>query len=91
MLLELDNEHQSKVDFLLFIGAESSDEPVIQKMQELTSQKKSKLFTQDCNSFMCILGKKPSKADFYVDETEKLSLLISKLSQETKKRKKNRS
>lgn len=40
---------------------------------------------------MCILGKKPSKADFYVDEIEKLAVLINKLGVETKKRKKNRS
>lgn len=37
------------------------------------------------------MGKKPSKADFYVDEIEKLAVLINKLGVETKKRKKNRS
>jgi len=37
------------------------------------------------------LGKKPSKADYYVDEIEKLAILISKIGAETKKRKKSRS
>jgi hypothetical protein len=37
------------------------------------------------------LGKKPSKADFFVDEIEKLAILINKIGIETKKRKKSRS
>ena len=90
-LQELSEEHFSKVDFLLYIGADTSDEPCFEQLKELTKAPKSKFFQPGCSSFLCILGKKPSKADFYVDEQEKLSLLINKLGQETKKREKNRS
>ena len=90
-LQELSEEQFSKVDFLLYIGADTSDEPCFEQLKELTKAPRSKFFSPDCSSFLCILGKKPSKADFYVDEQEKLSLLINKLGQETKKRKKNRS
>lgn len=82
----------SRVDFLLYIGADTSDEPVFEQLKQLTkSSTKSKFFSPDCHTFLCILGKKPSKADFYVDEIEKLAILINKLGIETKKRKKNRS
>lgn len=77
---------------MLYIGADTSDEPVFEQLKQLTkSSSKSKFFSQDCHVNLCILGKKPSKADFYVDEIEKLAILINKLGIETKRRKKNRS
>lgn len=91
-LKELAEQMYSRVDFLLYIGADTSDEPVFEQLKQLTkSSTKSKFFSPDCHTFLCILGKKPSKADFYVDEIEKLAILINKLGIETKKRKKNRS
>jgi len=90
-LKELSDQVFSKVDFLLFIGADSSDEPVFEYLKQEIKSSKSQYFSQDCHTNLCILGKKPSKADFYVDEIEKLAILINKLGLETKKRKKNRS
>lgn len=60
-------------------------------LKQQVKSKTSKFFNQDCYSNLCILGKKPSKADFYVDEIEKLAILINKVGIETKKRKKSRS
>lgn len=90
-LKELSDQAFSKVDFLLFIGADSSDEPVFEYLKQEIVSSKSEYFSKDCHTNLCILGKKPSKADFYVDEIEKLAILINKLGLETKKRKKNRS
>lgn len=75
----------------MYIGADTSDEPVFEYLKQQIQSSESKYLSPDCQSFLCILGKKPSKADFYVDEIEKLSLLINKLGAETKKRQKNRS
>lgn len=90
-LKELIEEKFSKVDFLLYIGADSADEPVFEQLRTLLNTQGSDYFSPECQNFLTILGKKPSKADFYMDEPEKLSLLINKLAQETKKRQKNRS
>jgi len=91
-LKELSDQVYSKIDFLLYVGADSSDEPVFEYLKQQTKQStKSQYFSSDCHTNLCILGKKPSKADFYVDEIERLAVLINKLGVETKKRKKNRS
>ena len=90
-LEELSAQAYSKIDFLLYIGADTSDEPVFKFLKQQVNSKTSKFFSQECHSNLCILGKKPSKADFYVDEIEKLAILISKIGAETKKRKKTRS
>ena len=90
-LKELSEQTVNKIDFLLYIGANSSDEPVFEYLKQFTESSKSQYFKPDCHTNLCILGKKPSKADFYVDEIEKLAILINKLGIETKKRKKNRS
>ncbi len=91
-LKELSEQVYSKIDFLLYIGADSSDEPVFEYLKKQTNMSgKSQYFSSDCHTNLCILGRKPSKADFYVDEVDKLAILIKKLGSETKKRKKNRS
>ena len=90
-LQELSDQAFSKVDFLLYIGADTSDEPVFEYLKNQIQSSSSQYLSPDCQSFLCILGKKPSKADFYVDEVEKLAVLINKLGVETKKRQKNRS
>lgn len=77
---------------MLYIGADSSDEPVFEYLKKQTNMSgKSQYFSSDCQTNLCILGRKPSKADFYVDEIDKLAILIKQLGSETKKRKKNRS
>jgi len=90
-LAELSADTDSKIDFLLYIGADTSDEPVFKYLKGQTQTKESKFFSTHCHSNLCILGKKPSKADFFVDEIEKLAILINKIGIETKKRKKSRS
>jgi hypothetical protein len=76
---------------LLYIGADTSDEPVFKFLKQQVKSKTSKFFNQDCYSNLCILGKKPSKADYYVDEIEKLAILINKFAHQTNNRKKSRS
>ena len=89
-LKQLTEDAFNKVDFLLYIGADTSDEPVYEYLRHKISLKKNQCFEEDCKVHLVVLGKKPSKADFYVEEIE-LRNLLSKIGTQTKRRKKNRS
>ena len=55
-------QQSQKVDFLLYIGSDSSNEPVY---EYLHSNKVS--LNVDHKKYVCVLGKKPSKAQYYVE------------------------
>ncbi len=80
-----------KIDFLLYIGADTSDEPVFQYLRQKSALKKSQYFDSDCKVNLVVLGKKPSKADFFVEDTDSIAVLLNKMGMQTKRRKKNRS
>ena len=46
---------------------------------------------ENCKSFVCSLEKKPSEADYYIEELDTVRILLEKLCIQTKKRKKIRS
>ena len=56
------------MDFLLYIGANSTDEPVFEQLRAELGKEDSRFFSANCEHFLTVLGKRPSKADFYVDE-----------------------
>ena len=66
---------QGKIfDFVFFIGNDSSDEPVFEKLKNQNSS----FFQKDCEKFLCILEKKPSNADFYIENIDQIRLLFEK-------------
>jgi len=44
-----------------------------------------------CAKYICTLEKKPSEADYYIEEVEQVSPLLEKLYNSTRRKKKNRS
>lgn len=74
---------QYPIDFLLFLGSDSSDESV---HDMLRSNKVESCFSKKRNMFLCTLEKKPSSADFFVEEISDVGILLGKLSFEAKKK-----
>ena len=54
-------------------------------------QKKNEFFEFDCKFNLVMLGKKPSNAEYYVEDTDSIAVLLNKIGTQTKRRKKNRS
>jgi hypothetical protein len=71
------------------MGIDSSDEPVFELLK--SEKVKSKYLKQQCSSFICSLEKKPSEADYYIEEIDTVRILLEKMQIEIKKRKKIRS
>jgi len=90
-LRELNKHSVKKIDFLLYIGADTSDEPVLENLkQKITrasaqdrNSKIKKYFTSDCKNFLCVLGKKPSHASYYVEDKEQVAVLLNKMGGQT--------
>jgi len=51
----------------------------------------SKYLSPGCAKFICTLEKKPSEADYYIEEVDQVSPLLEKLYITTKRKKRNRS
>ena len=81
--------HKSLIDFVFYLGNDSSDEPVY----ELLKSKKAneKFFHAECSKYICVLEKKPSYADYYIEDLESVRPLLEKFATKTKQRKKVRS
>ena len=79
----------SPIDFLYYMGIDSSDEPVYELLK--SEKVKSNYLHQECSTYICSLEKKPSEADYYIEEIDTVRILLEKLYIETKKRKKIRS
>ena len=77
-----------KLDLLVYVGSDSGNEVVF---QYLRSARCDSAYLANRRKFVCTLGKKPSLAQFYVEDAEELSFLINKLRVSTQKRKKIRS
>jgi len=74
---------QNPIDFLLFLGSDSSDESV---HDMLKSDKVAPCLSKKNSMFLCTLEKKPSSADFFIEEIADVSVLLGKLSFEAKKK-----
>lgn len=74
---------------MFYLGNDSSDEPVYELLK---SQKaKEKFFHSECSKYICVLEKKPTNADFYIEDLESVRPLLEKFATKTKQRKKIRS
>lgn len=51
--------------------------------QYLKSKMGDQYFTFDCYKYLCVLGKKPSHANYYLDDSEDIKLLINRLKVES--------
>jgi len=79
----------SKIDWIFYLGNDSEDEAVF---QFLKNDKKCKQYlSKDCHKYICVLEKKPSQADFYIEERDTVRPLLQKFQQATYNRKKTRS
>ena len=74
---------------MFYLGNNSGDE----KVYELLKSEKANrnYFHAECAKYICVLEKKPSEADFYLEDLEQVRPLLEKLQIATKKRKKIRS
>ena len=60
--------NNSLIDFVFYLGNDSSDEKVY---EFLKSQKvATKYLSPGCAKYICTLEKKPSEADYYIEEVE---------------------
>lgn len=80
--------YTSKIDFLLYIGVDSGNEKAY---NFLKSRRSDVFFNRDHVKYICTLGKKPSNANYYIDDIDEVKFLINKLRHSTQKRKKTRS
>lgn len=74
---------------MFYLGIDSSDEPVYELLK--SEKVNSHYLHPECSKYICSLEKKPSEADYYIEEIDAVSILLEKIYVETKKRKKVRS
>lgn len=67
----------SKVDFIFYLGNTSEDEIVFEYLKSESA--KNQYFSTDCAKFLCVLEKKPSEADYYLEDLDAVRPLLSKL------------
>lgn len=79
---------KSKIDYLFYLGNDSSDEPVYELLK---SKAKAHFFQPTCSKYICVLEKKPSEADFYFEDQEMVWQFLDKLQAVIRKRKRTRS
>ena len=68
-----------KIDFLLFIGSDLRDERSFEYLKTQTAQQddhSNKFFENDCKTKLCIIGKRPSNANFYLESETQVAHLI---------------
>lgn len=78
----------NKIDYLLYVGADTGNENVY---QFLRSKRSDQYFTRENHKYICTLGKKPSSAFYYIDDADEVKFMLSRLRAATQKRKRNRS
>ena len=71
----------SKIDWLFYLGHDSEDEAVF---EFLKSEKRCKqYFQKDCQKFIAVLEKKPSQAQFYIEDREQVRPFLQKFQNAT--------
>jgi len=83
-----------KIDFLVFIGSDQRDERYFEYFKPITQAealKSSEFFSPELATRLCIIGRRPSNADYYMDSENQVAYLIQKLGFTNNSRKKNRS
>lgn len=83
-----------KIDFLFFIGADKRDERLFEYLKDITKEQalqKSPHFSSDLKMHLCIVGQKPSNADYFLDSQSTVAYVIQKLGFSNNSRMKSRS
>jgi|LauGreDrversion4_2_1035121.scaffolds.fasta_scaffold29626_2 hypothetical protein len=78
----------TKIDYMLYVGADTGNESVY---QFLRAKRSDQYFTREHKKYICTLGKKPSSAFYYLDDVDEVKFMLSRLKTACQKRKKNRS
>ena len=73
---------------MLYIGADTGNENVY---TFLKSKRSDQYFIRDSPRYICTLGKKPSGAQYYIDDVEEIKYMFEKMRATQGKRKRNRS
>lgn len=73
---------------MLYLGADTGNENVYNLLK---SKRSDIYFTRDPHKYICTLGKKPSSAQYYIDDIDEVNFMLDRLRASTQKRKKNRS
>ena len=74
---------------MFYLGNDSSDEQVYELLKSANSDKR--FFHKECSRYICNLEKKPTNADYYIEDLESVRPLLEKFATKTKQRKKVRS
>lgn len=74
---------------MFYLGNTSNDEPVYEQLK--SKKVKSDYLHKECATYVCTLEKKPSMAEYYMEDLESVRPLLEKLYIAAKKRKKIRS
>lgn len=94
ILMAAKTRSDRKIDFLLFIGSDQRDEKYFEYFKEVTKEQslsKSEYFSHDLKARLCIIGRRPSNADYFLDSQLQVAYVIQKLGFSNNSRKKNRS
>ena len=94
ILTAVKSRSDRKIDFLVFIGSDQRDERYFEYFKQITQAdalKNSEFFSTELASRLCIIGRRPSNADYYMDSENQVAYLIQKLGFTNNSRKKNRS
>lgn len=79
---------KSKIDYMLYLGADSGNETTY---NFLKSKRSDAFFTREHHKYICTLGKKPSGALFYLDDADEVKFMLSRMKTVTQRRKRTRS
>ena len=71
---------QNKVDFLLYIGDDSSNEEVFSLLNQSHKSVFNDYLKKDGNIFTCTVGKKPSNAKLFLKDSMDICNLLRSLS-----------
>jgi trehalose-6-phosphatase len=92
ILSAVKSQSDRKIDFLLFIGSDQRDERYFEYFKQITQDlKSSEYFSGDLKSRLCIIGRRPSNADYFLDSENQVAYVIQKLGFTNNSRKRNRS
>ena len=70
ILAAIKSRSDRKIDFLVFIGSDQRDERYFEYFKKITQAdalKYSEFFSTELTSRLCIIGRRPSNADYYMD------------------------
>ena len=67
----------SKIDFIFYLGNDSEDEAVFEFLK--SERANADFFAQPCSKYICVLEKKPSEADYYIEDLDSVRPILQML------------